>query len=189
MNRKHWSATDGFSLMTKNGNLGELKNGRFRWIKVNPDEPIESPEEVRKFVESILEARQRATTHELKLPTVYAVFDGNLTLKSIKEAIAKTKDVDRDKENLAFLFRQVALPPGYRMLAAARFLFSPKTIERVFEPIVADLQHETFAAEHAGESVSRLRFISARYWLSFFLAAVAVATASIGQVMKVMKGN
>jgi hypothetical protein len=52
--------------------------------------------------------------------------------------------------------------PGYRILAAAEFLCSPKTIDQVFEPLIADWQQEYFNALNDNRWL-KARWISIRY--------------------------
>lgn len=58
---------------------------------------------------------------------------------------------------------------GSRLLAVAEFLYSPKTVERVFRPLVADWrgeQHDSLLARRRWKA----RWINFRYTVSFLMA-------------------
>jgi len=70
----------------------------------------------------------------------------------------------------------VARVPGHRTHRLVTILFSRRTCERVFEPIVADHQQEYFEALAQGETL-RARWIGVRLHLDLGLSAVVwVAT-------------
>lgn len=86
----------------------------------------------------------------------------------------------------------LAMPPGYWMDRIARgiFFFSPKTIERVFEEIVADYRHETIEAEAKGRSAGTMRRIKAQHWGGFIIAVLEeLAGGVVGKIVKVLKGS
>lgn len=59
--------------------------------------------------------------------------------------------------------------PGARLLAVIDFLFSPKTVEQTFKPLIADWRHEYFEALKQNRKW-KARWISARYRFSFINA-------------------
>ena len=61
---------------------------------------------------------------------------------------------------------RIALAPGGFLLKAARFVFSKRSFNRVYEPIVADMLAEYFEALAAGEEW-RARWIHVRGVLFF----------------------
>jgi hypothetical protein len=60
-------------------------------------------------------------------------------------------------------------PPGNRLLTIVDFLYSPKTIEETFKPIVADWRTEYFEALTQGRTW-KARWISIRYTCSFIVS-------------------
>jgi len=79
-------------------------------------------------------------------------------------------------------------PPGSILLCIVSWLpISNKSIERVFRPLVAELQDEyirAYAAGHHWES----RFIRLRYYIAFLLTLGAfVASASLKRVVEIWK--
>lgn len=84
---------------------------------------------------------------------------------------------------------KIEMPPGLRMLKFARFVFSPATVENVFEQIVADYQHEIFEALVRGENGKMVAAITARHWWGFLLSVAASLATSIGKVIKAAKGG
>lgn len=100
-------------------------------------------------------------------------------------------DTDRNRDGKVELDDTgpiIELPPGLRMMDWARALFSPKTLEKYFEPIVADYQYEMIEAMLKSKSVPPLRYIAVRHWLGFIIAVLLVASAGIGKVIKSIKG-
>lgn len=59
--------------------------------------------------------------------------------------------------------------PGTRLLSVAEFFYSPKTVEEVFKPIIADWRTEYFDALTQNRSL-KARWISVRYKYHFVLA-------------------
>lgn len=55
---------------------------------------------------------------------------------------------------------RLTLPPGHRLRRVADFIYSPKTMARVFDPILADMQHEWM------EAIAKNRFAQAK-WIRF----------------------
>ena len=79
-------------------------------------------------------------------------------------------------------------PPGTRMTVWAGALFSPQTVERIFEPIVADYQTEYFDTLQKNADTKRLRVIACRHWSGFILSAIFVAVSGIGKIIKAIRG-
>ncbi len=96
---------------------------------------------------------------------------------------AMTKAFERASAKAA-----IEMPPGIRMLRCAGALFSKKTIERVFEPIVADYQHEVFEAIKSGRCQAEVRRIQERHWIGFVLAVACQIAGSIGKLVRALKG-
>ena len=75
-------------------------------------------------------------------------------------------------ERLSVFFssgRIIKRAPGYRVLSAAEFLCSPKTMDQVFEPLVSDWQEEYFVALNE-KRWFKVRWISIRYMWKALLA-------------------
>lgn len=92
------------------------------------------------------------------------------------------------KEALA---RQLAMPPGIWMSRIARgvFFFSPRTVERVFEEIIADYRHEMFEAEWRGRTAD-LRWLRIQYWGAFIKSVIAeLAVGSLGRLIRALTGG
>src|SRR5262249_3070085 len=64
----------------------------------------------------------------------------------------------------------IVRPPGARLLFLADFLFSAKTVDQTFKPLVADWRFEYFEALKGGQKL-KARWISIRYLHSFVMAA------------------
>ena len=71
-------------------------------------------------------------------------------------------------------------PPGTKLMKMARFCYSAKTIEEVFEPTYADFYEEYFAALAAGHKW-KARWIRVRYYKDF---AQAVAMFGVVRLAK-----
>jgi hypothetical protein len=63
----------------------------------------------------------------------------------------------------------ISKAPGINLLALVDFLFSPKTVEQTFKPLVADWRTEYFEALKQGRT-KKARWISMRYRYSFIMA-------------------
>jgi hypothetical protein len=64
---------------------------------------------------------------------------------------------------------RITAVPGTRLLALVDFLLSPKTVENIFRPLVADWRLEFFEALRQGRR-AKARWISMRYRYSFVMA-------------------
>src|SRR5439155_1475136 len=82
----------------------------------------------------------------------------------------------------------IEIPPGTKMMAFAGRWFHPKTIELVFEPIVADYQHEVFEALNAGHPQAEVKRIQTRYWIGFLIAVAYQIAGGIGKLVRALKG-
>jgi len=58
--------------------------------------------------------------------------------------------------------RTISEPPGSKLLLFVDFLFSPRTVEQTFKPLVADWQYEYFEALKQGRT-SKASWVSMRY--------------------------
>jgi len=67
-------------------------------------------------------------------------------------------------------------------------LFNPRTVELIFEPIVADYRYEIFEAITANRSNGRLRVIRTQYWVGFIAAVALQILGGIGRLVKALKG-
>lgn len=61
---------------------------------------------------------------------------------------------------------KIELAPGSRLLSIADFFYSAKTVEEVFEPIIADWRTEYFEALKQNRTI-KARWISLRYKYDF----------------------
>lgn len=59
--------------------------------------------------------------------------------------------------------------PGTKCLSFVEFLCSPKTVEKIFRPLIADWQYEIFEALKA-KRIWKARWISLRYRWAFLMA-------------------
>lgn len=82
----------------------------------------------------------------------------------------------------------VELPPGMKMTEWAAIVFSRKTVERVFQPMVADFQKEHIEALAAGAPKAVMRGIALRYWSSYAMAFLYEACSQIGKLVKAIRG-
>jgi hypothetical protein len=64
--------------------------------------------------------------------------------------------------------RLISKEPGASLLRIAQYLYSPKTIEKTFEPLIADWRTEYLEALGRGHNL-KARWISARYTYSFVM--------------------
>lgn len=65
--------------------------------------------------------------------------------------------------------RLISKAPGGRLLAVVEYLYSPKTVEEVFEQIVADWRTEYFDALKEGKH-GKAAWVKARYVFRFIMA-------------------
>lgn len=63
----------------------------------------------------------------------------------------------------------ISKAPGSRLLAVVEYLYSPKTVEGVFKPIIADWRVEVFGALKEGNP-RKAAWIRVRYTFSFIMA-------------------
>jgi hypothetical protein len=64
---------------------------------------------------------------------------------------------------------RISKAPGSKLLSLVEYLYSPKVLEGVFKPLVAEWRHEYFDALRDGKTI-KASWINARYVLSFFMA-------------------
>jgi hypothetical protein len=79
---------------------------------------------------------------------------------------------DNRRRRTVHIYRKIALPPGAGLLGVARVVFSRTQIEEVFEPLVADYQHEHMQGLAAGAGARRLRIIDSQYRIRYGIAFV-----------------
>jgi hypothetical protein len=79
---------------------------------------------------------------------------------------------------------RLSKPPGTHLLALVDFLFSPKTVELTFKPLVADWRNEYFEALRQGRTL-KAHWISVRYRVRF--ACVFVMSSGLSNVFSVFK--
>ncbi|MGE0456021.1 MAG: hypothetical protein AB7O37_21975 [Vicinamibacteria bacterium] len=82
--------------------------------------------------------------------------------------------------------RRVGRPPGVVILNVADFICSPRTLERVVAPIVADLQLEYFNALEQ-KRPWKARWIRVRYAGAMIVALTLSAARAISGVVKAVK--
>jgi hypothetical protein len=76
--------------------------------------------------------------------------------------------------------RRPSCPPGSKILRFVDFFFSPKTVERTFKPLVADLQLEYFEAISLGMKW-KARWIRVRY---SYRAIMAMGPSKVWELAK-----
>ena len=74
------------------------------------------------------------------------------------------------------------LPPGLSLSALAQFIYSRKIYDRVFQPILADMQHEYFEALKDGQQ-RKAQWVMWRGRLSFVMAVFAQVPVSITRLI------
>ena len=62
-------------------------------------------------------------------------------------------------------------------------IYSKKTKERVFDPILADFRHEYFEELREGAPRGRMFFVHARHWCGFIAAVALQAMSSLAKVI------
>lgn len=72
----------------------------------------------------------------------------------------------------------ISLPPGWRLLRAAQWIYSNKTVEQVFLPTIRDMQHEHIEALGHGQQWKGRWVLVRGYW-SLWSAALAQAPFSL----------
>jgi hypothetical protein len=88
-----------------------------------------------------------------------------LLILNLEGPMARLKHVThRTRKNA-----EISRPPGASLLALVDFLFSPKTVELTFKPLVADWRSEYCKALCQGRTL-KARWISVRYRYSFLMA-------------------
>lgn len=86
---------------------------------------------------------------------------------------------DRQKQT-----KSLKTAPGIRVMRLIRFVYSKKSISRIFEPIHADFIEEYLEALNAGEKW-KSRWIRVRYYWAFLSASGLLSVVSIAK--KVVK--
>lgn len=82
---------------------------------------------------------------------------------------------------------RIARPPGAAILRLADFLYSPKTFERVFQTLVADMRNEYCAALSSGRT-DKARWIVLRYRAAFlYNALVCPLLAAFEKIRSISK--
>lgn len=88
--------------------------------------------------------------------------------------------------------RRVAMPPGFWMARIARgvFFLSPKTVERVFEEIIADYRHEMVKAEAKHLATAEMRWLRVQHWGGFLLALLnQLSVGILGKIIRALGGG
>lgn len=83
--------------------------------------------------------------------------------------------------------QKIVSAPGSWMGSIAGFLYSKKTREHVFEPIIADFQNEFFEELSKGASPARLLNVRSRHWFGFIASVALQAIASVAKVVREFK--
>lgn len=107
---------------------------------------------------------------------------------SCRQAIGFVAHVRRQMMVKMYNRRTVALPPGTNLLNIAKFVYSKKTIERLFNQIVVDMREEHLEALARGE-IRHARWIHLRGTVAFLTTVVIHSGASVAvKVFKAVKG-
>ena len=78
------------------------------------------------------------------------------------------------------------LPPGANLRAALHFIYPPKTAERVFDQIIADMRVEWIEATKKDQQWLA-RWIQVRGVLTVFLTVAAHAVTTLGGILKLVR--
>jgi hypothetical protein len=83
--------------------------------------------------------------------------------------------------------RRISRPPGSLVLAVAKFLYSPKSYERVAEPIIADMQFEYCQALAEGNG-AKAAWIRVRgllnLWVAWGTVRIVKALLDVGRLFE-----
>jgi hypothetical protein len=85
--------------------------------------------------------------------------------RKLRNALNLREKLKRDKAPRV----KIQKAPGTRLLTFVEWLYSPKTVEQVFKPIIADWRTEYYDALNQGR-VLKARWISLRHTYGFFKA-------------------
>ena len=100
--------------------------------------------------------------------------------------------VNRDIARLAALEKKenneprLMLPPGAGLRGMLHFIYPPKTVERVFDQIIADMQLEWQEAM-IHEKKWLARWVRVRGVLTVLLTAVVHVVATLGSILKLVR--
>lgn len=81
---------------------------------------------------------------------------------------------------------RLILPPGAGLRDMLHFIYPPKTAERVFDPILADMQLEWQEAM-LHEKTWLARWVRIRGVVTIFLTAAVYAVATLGSILKLVR--
>jgi len=88
-------------------------------------------------------------------------------MKQICQAISDKIPLARNGKTTSA--KRLHKAPGAKLLLMVNFFYSPRIVEQVFGPLVADWRKEYFAALHHGKKW-KARWINVRYVVSFVMA-------------------
>ena len=121
------------------------------------------------------------------LETVVGSLVGGMAL-----ALMKTWAVDRDIARLAALAKKeknepgLIMPLGANLRAALHFIYSPKTAERVFDQIIADMRVEWIEATKKDQQWLA-RWIQVRGVLTVFFTVAAHTVTTLRDILKLVR--
>lgn len=127
-----------------------------------------------KMARSLLRTMPAAQAHEYFADARFHCRNPDEFEQALSEACKLANEL-RLLASFSFVFEQIpnerklTLPPGSKLQKAASFIFSSKTMVRVFDTIFQDLQYEYFEALQAGHT-RKARWIHIRGVLSFWNA-------------------
>jgi hypothetical protein len=84
---------------------------------------------------------------------------------------------------------RISLPPGSRLRSIADFFYAPKTMERIVDPILSDLQLEYFnaLAENRKAKADWVRVRAA--WALFKALGLYAGAKHIAEIWKIARGK
>ncbi len=155
--------------------IGQLQHDLFRNVMSAADAVHITEEAVRREVERSL----------VSLPDISSLARRIAESRSGDGRLSQLEETDSQDSSPV---PTIEMPPGFRMMAVASVLFNPRTVELIFEPIVADYRYEIFEAITANRSNGRLRVIRTQYWVGFIAAVALQILGGIGRLVKALKG-
>lgn len=88
-----------------------------------------------------------------------------------------------EANNIIRNIKMITTPPGSKIISVIKFIYSRKTIERIFTPILSDWLEEYFKALHE-KAHWKARWINMRYRLTFLGTMLAHAVSTVGRKVR-----
>ena len=127
--------------------------------------------EIASRIEALLEQTQNLDVRA-HVKDLLVLLASALSRKLLEQGAAMPANVDRVVDRIAGSIREsrgIVKPPGFSLARFAEFFLSPKTVERIVNPLLADLQSEYFAALDQRRKIKAI-WIRLSYSWAFFKA-------------------